>query len=103
LNEGFRNDCDEGLIRYRGAIEMGVAKEDARRYLPPSLMTTCMFTVDLHNLIGFLMKRCAPDAQREIRVLAYILKEELVKRYNPIVHELLNETFKERQWPLEYT
>lgn len=103
LQVGYEGSNHASLLRYRSAIELGVAKEDARRFLPVSMMTTCMFTVDLHNLIGFLMKRCAPDAQREIRVLAYILLNQLVKVYNPWVYELLVETFEERQWPLEYT
>jgi thymidylate synthase (FAD) len=102
LTVGYEGSTHAGWLRYRAAIDLGVAKEDARRFLPVSIMTTCMFTVDLHNLIGFLFKRCAPDAQREIRVLAYILKNKLVAQYNPWVHELINEEFTKRQWPLEY-
>lgn len=93
---------DLGYKLYCEAIEAGIAKENARRFLPITLMTTCMFTVDLKNLSDFIFKRCDPDAQREIRVLAYLLKNELVSRINPWVHELLNEAFTERGWPLEY-
>jgi thymidylate synthase (FAD) len=102
LNHGFNDDVQVGLTRYRYAIEAGVAKEDARRFLPVSMMTTCMFTVDLKNLTDFVFKRCDPAAQREIRVLAYIIKNKMIKMLNPWVHELIDEAFTKSGWPLEY-
>lgn len=92
----------EGEQAYLAALEEGIAKEDARRFLGPSLMTCIMFTVDLKNLTDFIFKRCDPVAQREIRVLAYILKNKLVTEINPWVHELIDEAFTEKGWPLEY-
>lgn len=99
----YKQMCDFNLETYTEALNRGMAKEDARVYLGVHAMTCIMFTVDLHNLVGFLLKRCAPDAQREIRVLAYILKDDLVRVINPWVHELIDEEFYKRGWPLEYT
>jgi thymidylate synthase (FAD) len=97
----------EAFLRYTEAhynqwLDKGMAKEDARRFLPQTTMTCAMFTVDLKNLTDFIFKRCDPAAQREIRVLAYILKNKLVAQINPWVHELIDEAFTEKGWPLHY-
>jgi len=55
---------------YRGLRERGVSREQARSVLPLATMTAFVWKVDLHNLLHFLRLRCAPDAQRETRLLA---------------------------------
>ncbi len=70
---------------YENALSRGVAKEQARLYLPSfSLYTMGIVDVDLHNLMGFLRQRMADDAQYEIRQYANAIGE-LIKPYIPNV------------------
>lgn len=55
---------------YGVRIAMGVAREQARQDLPLSTYTEAVWKIDLHNLLHFLTKRMAPDAQFEIRQYA---------------------------------
>ena len=55
---------------YRSLRSAGVSREQARSVLPLATMTSFVWKVDLHNLLHFLRLRCAPDAQRETRLLA---------------------------------
>ena len=55
---------------YRSLRSAGVSREQARAVLPMATMTAWVWKVDLHNLLHFIGLRCAPDAQRETRLLA---------------------------------
>ena len=55
---------------YEQMLDQGVAREQARMVLPVNYYTTCVWTMDLHNLLHFLRLRLADDAQYEIRVYA---------------------------------
>lgn len=66
INDAFRRTAHA----YRGLRERGVSREQARSVLPLATMTSWVWKVDLHNLLHFLRLRCAPDAQRETRLLA---------------------------------
>lgn len=63
---------------YNNLIGAGVAREQARAFLPQGTMTRFYFTMDLHNLLHFLELRLHPDAQPEIqeyaRVISNIIK-----------------------------
>lgn len=66
---------------YEAAIKYGVAREQARLFLPGfSMYYTAYVTMDLHNLMHFISLREANDAQYEIRqyadALAKILENE---------------------------
>lgn len=67
---------------YKGLLNIGVRKEDARAILPN--MTTCnlVVTCDLHNFRNFLRQRLCNEAQEEIRELAMIMNER-VKTFVP--------------------
>ncbi len=67
-----------GLQFYNEAVEAGIAKEQARIFLPQSMYTQFIGKVDAHNLLHFLGLRMAPDAQYEIRVYAKAIFEEFV-------------------------
>lgn len=61
---------------YQQALEIGVAKEQARLFLPGfSVYYTWVCKVDAHNLMHFLSLRMADDAQWEIQQYAKALYE----------------------------
>ena len=55
---------------YQQRIELGVAREQARKDLLLSTYTEAYWKVDLHNLLHFLRLRADPHAQYEIRAYA---------------------------------
>ncbi len=62
---------EKGFALYEQALATGVAREQARLFLPGfSLYYTWVAKTDAHNLMHFLSLRMAPDAQEEIRVYA---------------------------------
>ena len=56
---------------YQELISQGVAKECARDILPLCTKTTIHVTGTLRDLLGFLNTRHTPEAQKEIRDIAY--------------------------------
>ena len=67
---------------YKHRLEMGVAREQARKDLPLSTYTEAYWTVNLHNLFHFLELRMSADAQCEIHEYAVALAV-LVKKVCP--------------------
>ncbi|MGH7680366.1 MAG: FAD-dependent thymidylate synthase [Candidatus Eiseniibacteriota bacterium] len=92
-------DVGEGLSRKEGEIQeasraayeeriaAGVAREQARKDLPLSTYTEAYWKIDLHNLLNFLYLRLAPTAQTEIRQYAWVLGNEITRRWCPMVWE----------------
>jgi thymidylate synthase (FAD) len=78
LSEALTKHHQQGLQFYNQALEAGVAKEQARIFLPQSMYTQFIAKVDAHNLLHFIGLRMAPDAQYEIRVYAKAIFEEFV-------------------------
>jgi thymidylate synthase (FAD) len=72
---------------YNMRVELGVAREQARKDLPLSTYTEAYWKVDLHNLLHFLKLRMEKHAQLEIRNYATIIGEEIVKRWVPLTWE----------------
>ncbi len=60
---------------YEERIELGVAKEQARKDLPLSTYTKARWKIDLHNLLHFLGLRMHSHAQWEIRQYANAVAE----------------------------
>lgn len=61
----------QGNKLYERALELGIAAEQARLFLPSyGLMVNYQWTVSVANLIHFLQERLAHDAQAEITDLA---------------------------------
>lgn len=70
----------EGYRLYEQALQMGVAREIARLFLPGfAVYYTWVAKVDAHNLMHFLHLRMADDAQYEIRVYARAIYEHFFK------------------------
>ncbi len=71
---------ERGYQLYEQALALGVAREQARVFLPGfSVYYTWVCKVDAHNLMGFLSLRMAEDAQYEIRVYAQAIYEHFFK------------------------
>ncbi|MCG3211713.1 MAG: Flavin-dependent thymidylate synthase [Anaerolineae bacterium] len=67
---------EQGFKLYQRALQAGVAKEQARLFLPGfSIYYTWVAKTDAHNLMHFLSLRAAPDAQFEIRQYAQAIYE----------------------------
>lgn len=72
---------------YQRRIELGVAREQARKDLPLSTYTEAYWKIDLHNLLHFLALRMDEHAQWEIRQYAKTMGEEIVRPLFPLVWE----------------
>ena len=72
---------------YQERINIGVAREQARKDLPLSTYTEAYWKVDLHNLLHFLALRMDSHAQLEIRRYATVIGEQIIQRLFPVVWE----------------
>ena len=72
---------------YEERLEMGVAREQARKDLPLSNYTEAYWKVDLHNLFHFLRLRMDSHAQQEIREFAEIAGREIIAKMFPLAWE----------------
>jgi thymidylate synthase (FAD) len=72
---------------YQHRIELGIAREQARKDLPLSTYTEAYWKVDLHNLLHFLYLRMDVHAQCEIRQYAQTIGSEIVRPLFPMVWE----------------
>jgi len=69
---------------YESRLEIGVAREQARKDLPLSTYTEAYWKMDLHNLLHFLSLRMDDHSQWEIRQYAKTMGEVIVSRWCPI-------------------
>ncbi len=74
---------------YEERIELGVAREQARKDLPLSTYTEAYWKIDLHNLLHFLALRMDAHAQEEIRLYAATIGEQIIRPLFPLVWEAL--------------
>jgi thymidylate synthase (FAD) len=72
---------------YEERLELGVAREQARKDLPLSTYTEAYWKTNLHNLLHFLHLRMDAHAQLEIREYARTIGEEVVSRWCPVAWE----------------
>lgn len=72
---------------YQERLEMGVAREQARKDLPLCTYTEAYWKIDLHNLLHFLALRMDSHAQLEIRQYATTIGEQIVAKLFPMVWE----------------
>jgi thymidylate synthase (FAD) len=72
---------------YNERLELGIAREQARKDLPLSTYTEAYWKVDLHNLLHFLALRMDPHAQKEIRAYATVIGEKIVAPWLPLAWE----------------
>jgi thymidylate synthase (FAD) len=72
---------------YQERLDLGVAREQARKDLPLSTYTEAYWKVDLHNLLHFLRLRMDSHAQQEIRDYAKTIGEQIVAKWCPFTWE----------------
>lgn len=72
---------------YEHRLELGVAREQARKDLPLSTYTEAYWKINLHNLLNFLSLRMDQHAQQEIRAYAETIGHQIVARWTPLVWE----------------
>lgn len=72
---------------YQHRLDLGVAREQARKDLPLSTYTEAYWKIDLHNLLHFLLLRMEASAQWEIRQYANTIGEQIVRPLFPLVWE----------------
>ena len=92
---------------YRTALDLGVAKEQARKHMPVSNYTSMVWKMDLHNLLHFLGLRLDHHAQREMRDFANAVAE-IVKKWVPHTWEAFDDfrfhavTWSKLEWAMLY-
>jgi len=72
---------------YQERLDLGVAREQARKDLPLSTYTEAYWKIDLYNLLHFLRLRMDAHAQREIRDYATVIGEQVVAKWCPFAWE----------------
>ncbi|MEN8192221.1 MAG: FAD-dependent thymidylate synthase [Bacteroidota bacterium] len=91
MSEDEKNLHDKAREIYNKRVEMGMAREQARKDLPLATYTEAYWKIDLHNLLHFLALRMEKNAQLEIREYADIIGKEIVKRWVPMAWEAFEE------------
>lgn len=72
---------------YEHRIQLGIAREQARKDLPLSTYTEAYWKIDLHNLFHFLALRMEGHAQEEIRQYATVIGEKIIQPLFPISYQ----------------
>lgn len=71
----------QSMYLYNSMLSANVAPEQARMVLPQNMMTTQVKTGSLLGWFHLYQLRSAPDAQKEIRDLAELIKDEIEYLY----------------------
>lgn len=93
LSLGERLSAEEESLQtqardvYQRRLQQGVAREQARKDLPLATYTEAYWKIDLHNLLHFLHLRMDEHAQREIRLYAATIGQQIVRPLFPLVWE----------------
>lgn len=86
LYKEFKKDLEKNSKRaykeYLKFMKKGVAKEQARMFLPVNLYTEMRWTVNARSLMNYLTLRNSKDAQYEIKVYAEAM-EKIFAEYMP--------------------
>lgn len=94
LNTALERYVTEGQRLYDWAMNLGVAAEQARLFLPAyGMYTLWRWSTSFQSITHFLKQRLEDDAQKEIREYAVAVKK-LVTPYFPVTMKLLFEESK---------
>jgi thymidylate synthase (FAD) len=75
FQRALRFHCATSFLRYQEAIEMGIAKEQARFFLPVNIYSEMYWSCNARSLMSFLSLRNAPKAMWEIQQFAKALEQ----------------------------
>ena len=87
LSAAEREFQEQTRRMYQERLDLGVAREQARKDLPLSTYTEAYWKVDLHNLLHFLALRMDSHAQLEIREYSATIGRKIVQPLLPMVWE----------------
>lgn len=78
MYDGIADKLAATMNLYKDLLANGVAKECARMVLPMCTQTTIVMNGTLRSWIHFLQQRCDEHAQKEIREIAFAIRNELI-------------------------
>lgn len=85
---------DVCIKNYKKALELGIAKEQARAFLPEGLTPTRMYmNGTLRSWVHFMQARLYEGAQKEVRLVAEGI-ENLVKEDFPMTYEAVQKSLR---------
>ena len=84
--EIWKASCLEAEKRYLTMLEAGQKPQTARSVLPTCLMTEIAISANFREWRHFLSLRCTSAAHPDMRIVAYLIRDELV-RLAPTVFE----------------
>ena len=90
INECVRKSIEFSIDTYNMFISEGVSKETARMILPLCTQTTLYMTGNVRSWIHYLEQRCAKGTQKEHRLIAEAIRDEIFAVQFPAIHEALN-------------
>lgn len=93
-SERIREHHQDSIYLYENLLKLGVCREQARGVLPQNMYTEYYGTVNLNNLLKFIILRDDDHAQKEIRVVAKAIQEIATDLF-PVTMGAFNELRKE--------
>ena len=81
----MQDSFQESWIAYQSLLKLGIAREQARAVLPVGTYSKMIWSCNPRSFMHFLGLRNAPQAQKEIRLLAASAEQHL-RTYMPITH-----------------
>lgn len=75
FRESLLLHSEKSFLEYKKSLSMGVAKEQARFFLPVNIYSEMYWSCNARSLMAFLSLRNAPTAMWEIREYAKVLEE----------------------------
>ncbi len=76
----LENSCKAAAQKYLGCLEIGLAPETARNFLPVNTYTEFYWTVNARSLMNFLSLRNTPQALYEIKEYAKVIETIFAER-----------------------
>lgn len=83
FRERLRHSSEQMFQAYKDSLEMGIAKEQARFFLPVNIYSEMFWSCNARSLMTFLSLRNSPKAMWEIREYAKVM-EDVFFQFMPI-------------------
>ena len=96
IEAGYRQQLKSSLREYRGLIEFGIPKDEARYVLPLATRVNMVMSGNLRSMLHFLDLRLSADVQNETIEYAELVAQEL-EEWCPIVTDYYMENMNPRE------
>lgn len=90
----LESNCKAAFNRYKFSVENGIAKQQARLFLPVNIYSEMYWSCNARSLMHFLNLRNSEQAQWEIRQYAIVI-EEIFSKIMPVTHRCFLENGRE--------